>query len=162
MAYLPTVLHCAGHVRILIIVPRYTRIKKMSGILKNPLKFFRIFPHFQFFDDFIYRVFINIVFHQYSASNGVFDLRAFLLQIHSSFLKMADRKKQKCLIAYDLSWVKDFPIGPALQEKDAFYCHPCQKVIFCGHMGRGDVAQHCDSKGGTVYNKNVKYINKSA
>ena len=130
MAYLPTVLHCAGHVRILIDVPRYTRIKKMSGILKNPLKFFHIFPHFQFFDDFIYRVFINIVFYQYSASNGVFDLRAFLFQIHSSFLKMADRKKRKCLIAYDLSWEKDFPVGPALQEKDACYCHPSQKVIF--------------------------------
>ena len=29
-------------------------------------------------------------------------------------------------------------------------------------MGRGDVAWHCDSKGDTVHNKNVKSVNKSA
>ena len=29
-------------------------------------------------------------------------------------------------------------------------------------MGRGDVAWHCDFKGDTVHNKNVKSINKSA
>ena len=123
-SYLLTVPHCAGHVRILIDVPRYARIKEMSRIFKNPLKFFRIFPHFQFLDDFISRVFINIVFCRYSASNEVFDLHAFLFQIHSSFLKMADSKKQKCLTANDPSWEKDFPIGPASQNKHAFYCHP--------------------------------------
>ena len=29
-------------------------------------------------------------------------------------------------------------------------------------MGRGDVARHCDSKGDTVHNKNLKSVNKSA
>ena len=90
-------------------------------------KSFKIFPHllhFQFLDDFISRVFINIVFCWYSASNEVFDLHAFLFQIHSSFLKMADSKKQKHLTAYDPSWEKDFPIGPVSQNKHAFYCHP--------------------------------------
>ena len=57
---------------------------------------------------------------------------------------------------------KDFPIGPASQNKNTFYCHPCQKVISCGHMGRGDVARHCDPKGDTIHNKNVKSIKKSA
>ena len=57
---------------------------------------------------------------------------------------------------------KDFPIGPALQNKHAFYCHPCQKVISCGYMGRGDVARHCDSKGDTVHNETIKSVNKSA
>ena len=91
---------------------------------KNPLKFSHIFPHFQLLDDFISRVFIDIVFCRYSASNEVFDLRAFLFQIHSSFLKMADNKTQKRLTAYDPSWEKDFPIGPASQNKHSFYCHP--------------------------------------
>ena len=75
---------------------------------------------------------------------------------------MADSKKRKCLTAYDSSWEKDFLIGPASQNKHAFYCHPCQKVISCGQMGRGHVATHCDPKGDTVHNKNEKSINKSA
>ena len=75
---------------------------------------------------------------------------------------MADSKKRKRLTAYDSSCEKDFPIGPASQNKHAFYCHPYRKVISCGHMGRGDVARHCDSKGETVYNKNVKSVNHSA
>ena len=56
----------------------------------------------------------------------------------TSFFKMAVSKKQKRLLtASDWSWEKDFPIGPALQSKHVFYCHPCQKVISCRHMGRG-------------------------
>ena len=66
------------------------------------------------------------------------------------------------MTAYDSSWKKDFPVGPALQNKHAFYCHPCQKVISCGNMGRWGVARHCDPIGGTVHNKNIKSINKSA
>ena len=75
---------------------------------------------------------------------------------------MAGSKKRKRLTVYDSSWEEDFPIGPASQKKHAFYCHPCQKVISCEHMGRGDVARHGDSKEDTVHNKNVKSVNKSA
>ena len=34
--------------------------------------------------------------------------------------------------------------------------------ISCGDMGRGDVTHHCDPKGETVHNNNVKSIKKSA
>ena len=74
---------------------------------------------------------------------------------------MADSNKRKCLTAYDSSWKKDFPIGPTSQNKHGFYCHPCQKVISLGHMGRGHGANHYDPKGDTVHNKNVNSINKS-
>ena len=77
----------------------------------------------------------------------MFNLGAFLLQVHSSFFKMADSNKRKCLTAYDSSWKKDFPIGPTSQNKHGFYCHPCQKVISLGHMGRGHGANHYDPKG---------------
>ena len=49
---------CKMSIHILIDVPRYAQ---MSVIFKNPLKFSRIIPHFQFLDDFLSRVFINIV-----------------------------------------------------------------------------------------------------
>ena len=39
-----------------------------------------------------------------------------MIQIHSSFLKMADNKKRKRLTAYEPLWEKDFPIGPASQN----------------------------------------------
>ena len=130
-SYLPMVSHRAGHVRILIEVAQYAHIEEMSRIFKNPLEFSRIIPYFQFLDDFISRVFINIVFCRFSALDEAFN---FLLKTHFSFFKMAESKKRKRLTACDSSWEKDFPIGPASQNKHAFYCHPCQKVISCGHM----------------------------
>ena len=60
--YLPSVPHRAGHVRILLNVPRYAHMGEMSRIFKSPLKFSRIILYFHFYKDFIFRVFINIVF----------------------------------------------------------------------------------------------------
>ena len=40
--------HRAGHVRILMDVARYVHIEEMPHIFKNPLKFSRIIPYFQF------------------------------------------------------------------------------------------------------------------
>ena len=74
--YLPTALHHAGHIRILLNIPRYARIEEMSRFFKNPLKFSRVIPYFQFLEDFNYRVFIYIVFCRYSAPNELFNLRA--------------------------------------------------------------------------------------
>ena len=61
---------------ILLNIPRYARIEEMSRFFKNPLKFSRVIPYFQFLEDFNYRVFIYIVFCLYSASNELFNLRA--------------------------------------------------------------------------------------
>ena len=61
-AYLPTITHRAGRVQRLVNVPRYARIEEITCIFKNPLKFSRIVPYFQFLNDFISRVFIDIVF----------------------------------------------------------------------------------------------------
>ena len=38
---------------------------------------------------------------------------------------------------------------------------PKSKISF-GHMGRRDVACHCDPEGDTVHNKNIKSIDKKA
>ena len=59
---MPTVPHRAGHVRILLNVPRYARIEEMSRIFKSPLKFSRIILYFHFYNDIIFRVFINMCF----------------------------------------------------------------------------------------------------
>ena len=106
------------------------RIKEMSRIFKDPLKFSHIFPHFQFLDDFISRVFINIVFCRYSASNEVFDLRAFLFQIRSSFLKMVDSKKRKHVTAYNSSWKKDFSNRSCFAKQTCLLLSPMSKSYF--------------------------------
>ena len=74
--YLPTALHHAGHIRILLNIPRYACIEEMPRFFKNSLKFSRVIPYFQFLEDFNYRVFICIVFCRYSPSNELLNLRA--------------------------------------------------------------------------------------
>ena len=61
--YLPTVLHRAGHVRILLNILWYACIEKMSCIFKNPLKFSHIISYFHFYNDFIFRVFFKLILH---------------------------------------------------------------------------------------------------
>ena len=92
---LPTFPLNVGYVCILIDVPWYTCIEEISSNFKNPLTFSHIITHFQFLDDFISILFINIVFCWYSTSNEVFNLSAFLLPIHSSFFKMANSKAKR-------------------------------------------------------------------
>ena len=60
--YLPTVLHRAGHVRILLNILWYACIEKMSCIFKNPLKFSHIILYFHFYNNFIFRVSSNWFF----------------------------------------------------------------------------------------------------
>ena len=103
LTYLPTVPHHAGHVCILLKVTQYAHIEEMSHIFKSPLKVFRAILYFHFYNDFIFRVFINIVFCQYSAWNEAFNIRmlhvfcstqvCFKFNLHSSRWLTARNKK---------------------------------------------------------------------
>ena len=59
---------------------------------------------------------------------------------------------------YNPEWAKNFPITVANNNKYALYCIPCKKNVLCGHMGIGDVKQHCRTAG---HNKMVAAIKSS-
>ena len=47
--------------------------------------------------------------------------------------------------AYNPEWAKSYPVSVVNGNNYAFYCVPCKKNVQCGHMGIGDVKQHCRS-----------------
>ena len=114
--------------------PASKKCRTYSKILQN----FPVSSHISIFEttsssDFsLTQVFVDM------ASNEVFNVHALHVfcstQVYFKF--MADSKKEKPLRSHDLSWEKRFSNRPASQSKHVFYCHPCQKVISCRHMGR--------------------------
>ena len=138
---MPTVPHGAGHVRILLNVPRYDRIEEMSRIFKSPSKFSRIILYFHFYNDLIFRVFINMCF-----VNRALQMKCLIYGccmcfvpykfVLNSFFILQDGRQQETKTLESVWLIIRKRFWPDSQNKHIFYRHPCQKVISSRHMGR--------------------------
>ena len=115
----------------------------MSRIFKSPLKFSPIILYFHFYNDFIFRIFINVVFVNIAlqmkyliyACCMCFVPQKFVLNLFF-ILQDSRQEETKTLESLWLIVGKRLSVELYSQKKHVFNGHPLQKVKSCRRMGR--------------------------